>query len=139
MLDRAIMTEEDKENVAEEDKENVAEEDKENVTEKDEDNIEEDKENVTKEDEDNITEEDMIVIVPLRDLSYEDAKKEIIKYLENAGKRTVYTSEIVEELRLDIELTAKVLHEWRDQMCKNHSMDIHHINAQLLIVDSIII
>ena len=64
-------------------------------------------------------EEDMIVIVPLRELSHEDTKKEIIEYLENAGKRTVYVSEIVEILRLDIELTAKILHAWRDQMCKN--------------------
>lgn len=56
-----------------------------------------------------IDEEDMIVIVPLRDISYEDAKKDIIQYLENAGKRTVYVSEIVEKLRLDIELTAKII------------------------------
>lgn len=70
---------------------------------------------MTKEDE-----KDMIVIVPLRNLSYEDAKKEIIEYLENAGKRTVYVSEIVEKLRLDIELTAKILHEWRDQLCRTN-------------------
>lgn len=61
----------------------------------------------------------MIKIVPLRELSYEDAKKEIIEYIENVEKRTVYVSEIVEKLRLDIELTADVLHQWRDQMCRN--------------------
>lgn len=37
----------------------------------------------------------------------------------NIGKRTVYVSEIVERLRLDIELPAKILHEWRNQMCVN--------------------
>ena len=63
--------------------------------------------------------EDSMLIVPLRELSYEDAKKEIIKYLENAGNRTVHVSEIVEKLSLDIELTAKILYQWRDQMCKN--------------------
>lgn len=60
-----------------------------------------------------------ITIVPIRDLSYEDAKKEIFDYLQKAGKRKVYVSEIVEKLRLDIELTAGILHEWRDQMCRN--------------------
>lgn len=38
---------------------------------------------------------DEIIIVPVRELSYEDAKKEIIKYLEGSGKRTVYVSEIM--------------------------------------------
>lgn len=66
---------------------------------------------------------DMIVIVPLRELSHKDAKKEIIEYLEKSGKRTVYVSEIVEELRLDIELTAKILHEWRDHMYKNQCVE----------------
>lgn len=62
---------------------------------------------------------DEITIVPLRELSYEDAKKEIIGYLESAGKRTVYVSEIVEKLSLDIELTAEIVHQWRNQECRN--------------------
>lgn len=62
---------------------------------------------------------DDITIVPVRELSREDAKKEIIKYLEDAGKRTVYVSEIVDKLRLDIELTAEMVHEWRDQECRS--------------------
>lgn len=59
-----------------------------------------------------------IEIVPVRDLSYEDAEKEIMEYLKKAGKRRVYVSEIVKKLRLDIELVADILHKWRDQMCK---------------------
>lgn len=60
-----------------------------------------------------------IEIVPVRNLSYEDAEKEIIAYLQKAGKRRVYVSEIVEKLRLDIELVADILHKWRDQMCND--------------------
>jgi DNA-directed RNA polymerase specialized sigma subunit len=60
-----------------------------------------------------------IEIVPVRNLSYEDAEKEIIEYLQKAGKRRVYISEIVKKLRLDIELVAEILHKWRDEMCKN--------------------
>jgi hypothetical protein len=63
--------------------------------------------------------EGYIVIVQLRDLSYEDAEKEILEYLQNAGKRKVYISEIVKKLRLDIELVADILHKWRDKMCKD--------------------
>lgn len=62
---------------------------------------------------------DEIIIVPVRELSHEDAKKEIIKYLESVGKRKVYVSEIVEKLRLDIELTAEIVHEWRNQECRS--------------------
>lgn len=62
---------------------------------------------------------DKIIIVPVRELSYEDTNKEIIEYLEGAGKRTVYVSEIVEKLRLDIELTEEIVHEWRNQECRN--------------------
>lgn len=59
-----------------------------------------------------------IEIVPLRELSYDDAKREIIEYAENAGKKRVYISEIVVELRLDIELVKEILCEWRDMKCK---------------------
>ena len=60
-----------------------------------------------------------IEVVPLRDLSYEDAEKEIIAYAENVGKKKVYISEVVKKLRLDIELTADILHKWRDKKCKD--------------------
>lgn len=70
--------------------------------------------NVNKEEE-----EGDIIIVPLRELSYENAKKEIVEHIEKAGKRKVYISEIVNELRLDIELTTDIVREWRDQMCRS--------------------
>lgn len=56
---------------------------------------------------------DEILIVPVRELSYEDAKKEIIEYLEYSGKRNVYVSEVVQKLRLDIELTADIMRQWK--------------------------
>lgn len=62
---------------------------------------------------------DNIIIVPLRELSHEDAKKEIIEYLESTGKTKVYVSEIVEKLRLDIELTEEIVQQWRNQKCRN--------------------
>lgn len=54
---------------------------------------------------------DEIVIVPLRELSYEDAKREIAEYIQHAGNRKVYVSELAEELRLDIELILQVIEE----------------------------
>ena len=66
----------------------------------------------------NIYEQRRNRIVPLRELSYEDTKKEIIEYAENAGKKKVYISEIVEKLRLDIELVKDILCEWRDRKCR---------------------
>lgn len=60
-----------------------------------------------------------IEILPIRNLLYEDAEKEIIEYLQKAGKRRVYVSEIVEKLRLDIELVARIVHKWRDSMCRD--------------------
>jgi hypothetical protein len=54
-----------------------------------------------------------IEIVSVRNLPYEDAEKEIIEYLQKAGTRKVYISEIVEKLRLDIELVEEILQELR--------------------------
>lgn len=62
---------------------------------------------------------DEIIIIPLRELSYEDAKKEIINFLKKFGKRRVYVSEVVEKLNLDIELTEEIIYEWRNQECTN--------------------
>lgn len=59
-----------------------------------------------------------IEIVPVRNLSYKDAEKEIMEYLQKAGKRRVYISEIVEKLRLDIELVTDIFHKWKDRMCR---------------------
>lgn len=52
-----------------------------------------------------------IVIVPIRDLSYEEAKTEIGQYIQNAGNRKVYISELAEELSIDIDLIIDILTE----------------------------
>lgn len=57
-----------------------------------------------------VLEENEIAIVPIRELTYEDAKKEIIDYIKKVGRK-VDTVEIVEELWLDIELAMQILEE----------------------------
>ena len=54
---------------------------------------------------------DEIVIVPLRELPRDYAKKEIIDYIQNVGGRKVYISELAEKLRLDIELIIDIMDE----------------------------
>jgi len=54
---------------------------------------------------------DEIAIVPLRELSYNDAKKEISEYIKKAGDRKVYISELAEELLIDFELIEKIIEE----------------------------
>lgn len=54
---------------------------------------------------------DEIVIVPLRELSYNDAKKEISEYIKKAGDRKVYISELAEELLIDFELIEEIIEE----------------------------
>ena len=54
---------------------------------------------------------DEIVIVPLRELSYNDAKKEISEYIKRAGDRNVYISELAEELLIDFELIEEIIEE----------------------------
>jgi len=51
------------------------------------------------------------MIVNLRRISYKKARTEIIEYLKNAGNKTVYISELAENLRLDIGLIQKILSE----------------------------
>lgn len=54
---------------------------------------------------------DAIVIVPIRELSYNDAKKEISEYIKKAGDRKVYISELAEELVIDFELIEEIIEE----------------------------
>ena len=54
---------------------------------------------------------DEIIIVPLREPSFEEAKLEIIEYLRDAEGRKVYISELAEKLRLDIELIIQIMDE----------------------------
>jgi len=58
---------------------------------------------------------DEILIVPLRELSYENAKEEITNYIQHAGGRKVYISELAEELRLDIELIMEIMEELKTE------------------------
>lgn len=73
---------------------------------------------------DNISDE--IVIVPLRELSYDDAKREIIRYIQKVGNRKVYISEIAEQLRLDIELIMQILREIEHQNQPNNCDVLEH-------------
>jgi len=56
-------------------------------------------------------ESEEIVIVPLRELPREYAKMEISEYIQQAGGRKVYISELAEKLRLDIELIMEIMEE----------------------------
>ncbi len=55
------------------------------------------------------------MIVNLRKISYKKAKVEIIEYLKNASNKTVYVSELAENLRLDIGLIQKILSETKKE------------------------
>jgi hypothetical protein len=52
-----------------------------------------------------------IVIVPIRDLPYEDAKDEISNYIQQVNNKKVYISELAEKLRLNVELIEKIMEE----------------------------
>jgi hypothetical protein len=52
-----------------------------------------------------------IEIVQVRELSYEDAEREIVEYVRNAGNRKVYASEIAEALVIDFDLIEEVMEE----------------------------
>jgi len=54
---------------------------------------------------------DEIVIDSLRELPHDYAKKEIMDYIQNVGRRKVYISELAEKLRLDIELIMDIMDE----------------------------
>lgn len=56
-------------------------------------------------------ETDEIEVVLLREMPYEYAKLEITRYIQCAGGRKVYISELAKELRLDIELIMEILEE----------------------------
>lgn len=54
---------------------------------------------------------DEIEIVNIREIPYDYAKLEINKYIQRTNGRKVYISELAIELRLDIELIAKIIEE----------------------------
>lgn len=51
-----------------------------------------------------------IIVVPVKELSYDETKKQVMDYIKTKGGK-VSVSEIVEKLRLDIELVAKILED----------------------------
>lgn len=54
-----------------------------------------------------------LVFVPIRDLTYSDAMKEIKAYIEKVGRRRVYISELAEELQIDMDLIELILNDIR--------------------------
>ncbi len=50
-----------------------------------------------------------IEVMDLRDISHKEAKKEILNYIKSKGR--AWTSEIADDLRLDLEIVVKVLNE----------------------------
>lgn len=56
-----------------------------------------------------------IEIVNIREIPRDYAKIEIAKYIDSAGDRKVYISEIVEELCLDIELVEDIMEEIKNE------------------------
>ncbi len=59
--------------------------------------------------------EDNVEIINIREIPRDYAKLEIAKYMQDAGNRKVYVSEIVEELCLDIELVKNIVEEIRNE------------------------
>ena len=54
---------------------------------------------------------DEITIIPIRKLSYDDAKREIQAYIHKMGYRKVYVSEIAEKLVIDFDLIEDILED----------------------------
>lgn len=61
---------------------------------------------------------DEFMIVPIREMSYNDAKKEISAYIEKTGYRKVYISELAEELVIEFELIEEIMEEMK--ICDNN-------------------
>lgn len=58
---------------------------------------------------DKISELKGMEIIQIRNISKEEAKREIIEYIK--GKNKVYASDIADELRLDLSLTFEIIDE----------------------------
>ncbi|MFA7087113.1 MAG: hypothetical protein WC145_10660 [Aliarcobacter sp.] len=53
----------------------------------------------------------MIIIYPVREISYNKAKSEITDYIKLVGGRKVYISEVAEELAIDMDLIESILQD----------------------------
>jgi hypothetical protein len=56
-----------------------------------------------------------IEIVQVRELSHEDAEREIVEYVRNAGLRTVSVAELVYELRIGFDMIEEILEDRDDE------------------------
>jgi hypothetical protein len=56
-----------------------------------------------------------IEIVQVRELSYEDAEREIMEYVRNAGLRTVSIAELAYELRIGFDMIEEILEDRDDE------------------------
>ncbi len=54
-----------------------------------------------------------IEVIDLRDISYKQAKKEILDYIKSKGR--AWTSEIADDLRLDLQVVINALKELSDE------------------------
>ena len=58
---------------------------------------------------------DEIIISAVRELTYEQAKKEILEYINEADNHKIYVSKIAEKLLIDIDLIVEVLEDIDDE------------------------
>jgi hypothetical protein len=54
-----------------------------------------------------------LVFIQPRNLAYQEAKVEIVAYIEKVGGRRVYISELAEELQIDMDLIEHILNDIR--------------------------
>lgn len=52
-----------------------------------------------------------LIIIDVRDLSYEEAMSEIGAYIKSVGGRRVYISEVALKLQIDMELIEEILED----------------------------
>jgi hypothetical protein len=50
-----------------------------------------------------------LIIVPIREISYKNAKNEILQYIKDNKNKRPYISELAEYLQIDMELIEKIL------------------------------
>jgi uncharacterized protein YrzB (UPF0473 family) len=56
-----------------------------------------------------------IEIVQVRELSHEDAEREIMEYVGNAGLRVVSIAELAHELRIEFDMIEEILEDRDDE------------------------
>ncbi|WP_348304347.1 hypothetical protein [Methanothrix sp.] len=54
---------------------------------------------------------DEIIVIPLRDISYEESKKLISDYIKSAGEKKVYMSDIAVDLKISLRMIIRAFKE----------------------------